>query len=404
MNSHDNQAELGTPMDSSTPNQRSEKSRQERNRQRVQAESVFARFLWFFTSVAFVLCIWKVGPQIIEDYQYSMVKGKIRAEYENAVEILDENPLGGVSEAYQLVAQKIRPSVVSVKALKKGKRSSNGRRRVPPSDGLGSGVIMSEEGYILTNEHVISDAFRIEVTLFDRRVYEATVVGNADKYNDLAVLKIEATDLVPAQWGDSDELEVGSIVWAIGSPFGLDQSVTSGIISAKNRYDQKFPQQELLQTDAAVNPGNSGGPLVDAQGQVVGINASIYGDQFQGISFAVPSVQAKFVYEETLEQGYVDRGRLGVEPAAVFQKDAQRLGLPDIAGAKLRFVETGSPAHSGGLQVDDVVRQWNGKRIEDYHMLYRYVSMTPPGSLARVTIIRDGLEQDLDIRVGKLPR
>ena len=208
--------------------------------------------------------------------------------------------------------------------------------------------------------------------------------------------------MVPAQWGDSDQLEVGSIVWAIGSPFGLDQSVTSGIISAKNRYDKNSPQQELLQTDAAVNPGNSGGPLVDAQGRVVGINASIYGDQFQGISFAVPSIQAKFVYEATIENGYVPRAWLGVEPVAVYQRDISRLGLPDINGAKLHDVQRDSPADTGGLRVNDVVRTWNGNDIDDYHKLYRYVSMTPPNSLARVKIIREGVEHDLDIRVGDL--
>ena len=173
---------------------------------------------------------------------------------------------------------------------------------------------MSEEGFILTNEHVVRGAEEIQITLYDRRVYQAKLIGQADSYNDLAVLKIDADDLVPAEWGDSDSLEVGSIVWAIGSPYGLDQTVTSGIISAKNRYDRNQPQQELMQTDSAVNPGNSGGPLVDAMGRVVGINTSIYGEQFQGISFAVPSVQAKFVYEETIKKGYVRRGILGAIP------------------------------------------------------------------------------------------
>ena len=388
----------GTPHRIRERERRTESVPTKRPPQRREGESFIARFFWFTASAAFVLCVWKIGPEVLENYQYSLTKGKIRAEYENAIEMLDSNPLQGVSDAYQLVAQKIRPSVVSVQALKGTSIAEDDSRFI--ENGQGSGVIMSSEGYILTNEHVVRDARSIEVTLYDRRVYRAKVVGQADKYNDLAVLKIEANGLIPAEWGDSDDLDVGSIVWAIGSPFGLDQTVTSGIISAKNRYDRRAPQQELLQTDAAVNPGNSGGPLVDSMGRVVGINTSIYGEQFQGISFAVPSVQAKFVYEETLKQGYVSRGILGVQPTAVYQRDAQEFNLPDIQGALLRRVEFNSPARKGGLKRNDVIRSWNGMAIDDFHKLYRFVSMTEPGSIARVKIIRSGLEKTLDIKVG----
>lgn len=368
--------------------------------QPVAKEGMFSRLTWFFASAALVLCIWRIGPEILESYYYAAAKGEARAEYENALELLDDNPLGGVSQAYELVAQKIRPSVVSVQATKPtGRTANNGRARFVES-GQGSGVIMSDEGYILTNEHVIRNSTKILVTLFDRRVYEAKVVGEADEYNDLAILKIEGGDLVPAQWGDSDELEVGSIIWAIGSPFGLDQTVTSGIISAKNRYDRQQPQQELLQTDAAVNPGNSGGPLVNSQGRVVGINTSIYGKQFQGISFAVPSVQAKFVYDETLKRRYVARGFLGAEPAAVYQRDAEQLGLPDIQGAILSRIEYNSPAMRSGLRTYDVVRTWNGQEVDDFKKLYRFVAMTEPDSVAEVEIFRDGKLQTLDVRVG----
>ena len=389
---------VGAPQPNRERVQRHEASRTSRNPRRNEGESFIARFFWFTASAAFVLCVWKIGPEVLENYQYSLTKGKIRAEYENAVEMLEDNPLQGVSDAYQLVAQKIRPSVVSVQAIKGEAVAEDQSRFI--ENGQGSGVIMASEGYILTNEHVVRDARIINVTLYDRRVYEARVVGKSDKYNDLAVLKIDANGLIPAEWGDSDDLDVGSIVWAIGSPFGLDQTVTSGIISAKNRYDRRAPQQELLQTDAAVNPGNSGGPLVDSMGRVVGINTSIYGEQFQGISFAVPSVQAKFVYEETLKQGYVPRGILGVRPTAVFQRDATRLNLPDIQGALLRQVDFDSPAMKGGLKRNDVIRSWNGDSIDDYHKLYRFVSMTEPGSIARVKIIRRGQEKTLDVKVG----
>lgn len=377
-------------------------STQTTNRAPVRRESAFSSLTWFCASAALVLCVWRIGPEIMESYYYAAAKGEARGEYENALDLLKDNPLGSVSQAYELVAQKIRPSVVSVQATKPSdQNANNGRRRARfVESGQGSGVILSEDGYILTNEHVIRNASKILVTLSDRRIYEAKVVGEADQYNDLAVLKVDGDDFVPAEWGDSDQLEVGSIVWAIGSPYGLDQTVTSGIISAKNRYDRKQPKQELLQTDAAVNPGNSGGPLVDSRGRVVGINTSIYGEQFQGISFAVPSVQAKFVYDETLKRRYVARGFLGAEPIAVYQRDAEQLGLPDIQGAILSRIEYDSPAMRSGLRIYDVVRTWNGQAVDDFKKLYRFVAMTEPDSVAEVEIFRDGKLQTLDVRVG----
>ena len=367
-----------------------ESSKRRRVKRTTLAEELFARLFWVASSALLILMIWKVGPILVENYRYSAVKGKIRAEYENAVQQLQENPLRGVSNAYELVAQKIRPSVVSVKAI----RAAN------DSAGQGSGVIMSETGFIITNEHVVREAQFIEITLHDRRVYQAQIVGQTDIYNDLAVLKIDAADLQPAQWGNSDDLEVGSIVWAIGSPFGLDQTVTSGIVSAKNRYDKRAPKVELLQTDAAVNRGNSGGPLVDAKGNVVGINTSIFGSEFLGISFAIPSVQARFVYDQTISKGYVSRGFLGAIPSAVYQRHSIQLGLPDVNGARLTTISGDTPAERSGLQVNDVVRSWNGLEIRNHNMLYRYVSMTTPGHVADVEIIRAGQERHLQIRVG----
>lgn len=371
---------------------------EQRQRYRQSSDSVIARLFWFLASAGFVFCIWKIGPNVLESYQYSLVKGKIRAEYDHAVEQLQTDPLANVSEAFELVAQKIRPSVVSVRAIKSGTSNSRGNRFI--ENGQGSGVIMSEDGHIMTNEHVIRNAKRIEVTLYDRRVFTAKVVGQADDYNDLAVLKIDASNLVTAEWGNSDDLQVGSIVWAIGSPFGLDQTVTSGIISAKNRYDSDTPYQELLQTDAAVNPGNSGGPLVDSMGRVVGINTSIYGEKFQGISFAVPSVQARFVFEQTLEKGYVSRGMLGARPDAVFQRHVENFKLPDINGALLTEVRPDSPAMQSGLRRNDVIRTWNGQVVDDYNKLFRYVSMTEPNTNATVEIYRNGQPRILEVQVG----
>ena len=363
------------------------------------APGFFGRIVWLCVAAAFVLILWYAGPEIAEKYQFAMTRGEIRAKYENAVEELKDRPLSSVSMAYQLVAQKVKPSVVSIRSLHEAKPDPRMQGRSPGREGLGqgSGVIMSDEGYILTNAHVVKDARAIEIVLHDRRSYMATQVGKSDVPNDLAVLKIDAPDLIPADWGDSDDLEVGSIVWAIGSPYGLEQSVTSGIVSAKNRFDESNPQQSLLQTDAAVNPGNSGGPLVNAEGKVVGINTAIYGDKFQGISFAVPSVVAKWVYEQITSKGFVNRGRLGVRPLPVFQRDVDRLGLPDIDGAMIQFVEEKSPSAAAGLRRYDVIRKWDGKPITTYGNLYRFVAMTEPNQTVQVELIRDGQLYQVDV-------
>ena len=365
------------------------------------------RLFWFSGTALIAIFAWHMMPQVIEDYQYAMTKGRIRAEYENAVLLLQDNPLESVSNAYELVAQKIRPSVVSIQTTVEAKRESQDlllpRSFQPSMRGQGSGVIVSAEGYILTNAHVVKDAKSINIILHDRRSFAAQQVGRVDEMNDLAVLKIDAPDLVPAEWGDSDALDVGSIVWAIGSPFGYDQSVTSGIVSAKNRIRRFNDQpmnvhQQMLQTDAAVNPGNSGGPLVNAQGQVVGINTAIHGKQFQGISFAVPSVIARYVFEKTVEYGYVSRSIIGVRVSAVFQRHLEQLELPDIDGALVMHVERNYPASKAGLQTNDVIRSWNGVPIGDYGMLYRLADMTEPNTEVTLSIWRDGQERDVILR------
>ncbi len=354
----------------------------------------FMRFFWFLSGVTLLLISWYLVPQMIERYQYAVTKGKIRAEYENAVQLLEQQPLESVSNAYELVAQKVRPSVVSIQTA------------VPTQSflrnmaGQGSGVIINSAGHILTNAHVIEGAEQIRVVLHDRRSFKATQVGEVDVLNDLAVLKIDADNLLPAEWGESEKLNVGSIVWAVGSPFGYDQTVTSGIISAKDRMRSGNGHQQMLQTDAAVNPGNSGGPLVDSQGRVVGINTAIHGEQFQGISFAVPSEIAKFVFDQVIDKGYVDFGILGAFPEPVFQNDADRLSLPDINGALIREVISDSPADNAGLQKNDVVRSWNGKPIVAHGNLFRFVDMTTPNTKIRLTVLRNGKERELEIIVG----
>ena len=360
----------------------------------------------------FFLAFWFVGPKIVEEYQYAATKGRLRAEYENAVVILDDDPLKKVSMTSRLIAHRVKPSVVSILTQKEGEsvRDQNGNLRIfgGPVEGFGSGVIVSTDGYIVTNAHVVDQALKTTVQLHDRRQYTAVIIGR-DRISDIAVLKIEADDLIPGVWGDSDLLDVGSIVWAVGSPYRYQQTVTSGIISAKDRAGNENPNggggraQSLLQTDAAVNPGNSGGPLVNSSGNIVGINTSIFGKTFQGISFAVPSSTARFVYEQIRENGKVTRGYLGVVPLEVQHFHAIDLSLPDLDGALLSHVEPNSPAWLAGLRPRDVVRTWNGDPIPNYNSVFRLAEMSPPGSQVDVTLIRDGSEQQAQITIGQVP-
>lgn len=337
--------------------------------------------------------VWFIGPRLVEEYHYAAALGRTRGEFENAVSQLEKQPLSNVSQAYQLVAQRIRPSVVSINAIKSSRDGS----------GLGSGVIMSENGYVMTNAHVLENAKRFYVELHDRRRYAADLIG-MDSISDLALLKIDAPNLIPAKWGESDDVNVGSIVWAIGSPYGFQQTVTSGILSGKDRPgDPDHQKQSLLQTDAAVNPGNSGGPLVDSQGHVIGINTSIFGETFQGISFAVPSATAKFVYEELVKNGVVTRGYLGVYPAEVEFRDFARLQLPDLDGAKLAEVVPGSPAYQAGIRKNDIIRSWNGMEVKEFKNLFRFAEMTKPNTRVKVALLRNGEERQTEVTVGQLP-
>ncbi len=360
---------------------------------RQSGSGVLGGMYFLAASAALMFGFWFIGPRLVEEYHYAAALGKARAEYDNAVEKLSSQPLTNVSQAYQLVAHKVKPSVVSVSAVKRPSEGS----------GLGSGVVMSTDGYILTNAHVLDGASKYIVELPDRRHYTAKLIG-ADLVSDLALLKINAPGLIPADWGNSDEAEVGSIVWAVGSPYGFQQTVTSGILSGKDRPgDKRQFKQNLLQTDAAVNPGNSGGPLVDSQGRVIGINTSIFGETFQGISFAVPSKTAIFVYNELKEDGRVTRGYLGAVPDAVSFYDSQRFQLPDLNGAKLTSVRRGSPAYRAGIRRNDVIRSWNGTEIKEFRKLYRMAEMTEPYTTVKVTLYRDGLEQQTQVTVGEFP-
>lgn len=272
------------------------------------------------------------------------------------------------------------------------------------SQSLGSGFIISKDGYILTNHHVIKDADEIIVRLSDRRELDAKLVG-ADETTDLAVLKVEAKNLPTVKLGDSDKLDVGEWVLAIGSPFGFDYSVTAGIVSAKGRslpHDNYVP---FIQTDVAINPGNSGGPLFNLAGEVVGINSQIYtrSGGFMGVSFAIPINVALNVSEQLKSSGRVSRGWLGVMIQEVNKELAESFGLNRAAGALVAQVMPGSPAESAGLESGDIITHFNGKAIEMSSDLPHEVGRLKPDSKARLDVVRNGKPKKITVTIGQLP-
>jgi serine protease Do len=229
---------------------------------------------------------------------------------------------------------------------------------------------------------------------------------------DIAVLKIDAGNLIAAEWGDSDKLEVGDLVWALGSPYGLEHSLTFGIISAKSRrsgsYVSRSPYQEYLQTDAAVNPGNSGGPLVNIEGQIVGINAAIFGPSYQGISFSIPSALAREKYDELRAKGHIDRAWLGISPLDVPEDVRKKYGLGLGEGVFVGKVEAGAPAGRSGIQKGDVILKWNDHVATDPTLLSRAIAATEIGSTAKLVLVRrDGNDKkklSLDVPVERRPK
>lgn len=283
--------------------------------------------------------------------------------------------------------------------------SPPGRR--PPTRSLGSGFIISKDGFILTNNHVVEGASEIVVRFSDRRELVAELVG-ADARADLAVLKVESDDPLPAvTLGESEDLKVGEWVLAIGSPFGFDYSVTAGIVSAKGRSlptAQNENYVPYLQTDVAINPGNSGGPLFNLDGEVVGINAQIFSNSggFMGVSFAIPIDVALDVADQLRTDGRVSRGWLGVVIQSVNRALAESFGLERPYGALINQVLEGSPAQKGGLQAGDVITRFNGRTIERSQELPHFVGRVRAGATAEVELVREGKQITMDIVVGEL--
>mgnify|MGYP003582756375 FL=1 len=267
--------------------------------------------------------------------------------------------------------------------------------------GVGSGFIVSADGYVMTNAHVVDGADEVIVTLTDKREFKAKIVGT-DKRTDVAVVKIEAGGLPAVRIGDINRLRVGEWVMAIGSPFGLENTVTAGIVSAKQRDTGDY--LPFIQTDVAINPGNSGGPLINMRGEVVGINSQIYSRSggFMGISFAIPIDEAMRVSEQLRASGRVTRGRIGVQIGQVTRDVAESLGLGKQQGALVTGVEAGSPAEKAGIEAGDIITRFDGKAIEKIADLPRMVGNTKPGTKSTVTVFRRGSTRDLSIQIAEI--
>lgn len=398
-------------------------------------------------------------PSTLEFSRYSWHRGQLRAEYDVAGEQLKAVSNDNLAWLSQTVARRVCPSVVHITLnrldLDRSEEDSPGslipslspfRRSMV---GQGSGVIVDKRGYILTNYHVINDEAdrlstkgRIQVALPDERVCIADLIG-FDAIRDLAVLKIDADGLFPIVWGNSEQIEVGAPVWAVGSPFGLSGSITFGILSGKHRLDltgtsydeQRIPRKDrhisarysnLMQSDVAVNPGNSGGPLVDSRGELIGINTAIIGEAYRGVSFSIPSSIARVVFEQILESGRVSRGWLGVELVRVSEwkrEQAELLALAsgeefdekeiDLAKEKSkepvrgavvrRIVSEDSPAALAGLQIGDLIYQFNELPIKGVEQLIFEISKSPVGGKIKLMINRSGETQSIEVVIGERP-
>lgn len=325
------------------------------------------------------------------------------------------------------VAEAVLPSVVNISTIKTEKiadRSFNpyyddplfrrffGDRfrgqqapRERKSRSLGSGVIVSSEGYILTNTHVVKNADKIKVVLADKREFVGKIIGN-DQKTELSVIKIDAENLSPIDVGNSDDLRVGELVFAIGNPFGLRQTITMGIVSAVGRANVGIAEYEdFIQTDVAINPGNSGGALVNVRGELVGINTAIFSTTggSQGIGFSIPSNMAKVVMSSLIETGKVIRGWLGVSVQPITPELARQFQLEKDFGTLVAEVIEGSPAEEAGLMRGDVIVEFNGRQVDEPYHLRNIVAGTLPGETIEMKVIRDGDVETLMVTIGELP-
>ena len=419
-------------------------------KQPTAASLLLSTFLSLVVVLVLLVALRTLLPSMLEFSRYAWHRGELRAEYEMAGQQLERVSWEGLNHVSQTVAKRISPSVVHITmsleredsdpSLEEMVRSAPRRSKV----GQGSGIIVDNRGYILTNFHVLDDGSQINVILADERTCVAELIG-FDKLTDLAVLKINASDLFPICWGDSDKLEIGSPVWAVGSPFGLTGSVTFGILSSKHRLDLSGTSYEdpirnplarggkqkasprysdLMQSDVAVNPGNSGGPLVNGAGEMIGVNTAIIGESYRGVSFSIPSNIAKSVFTQILETGKMRRGWMGI----ILEKASDKRGakpsklsypvdwlsesddestsdeakLP-IRGAVVRSIMENSPASLSGIRVGDTIKGMNDLHIKGVEDLIFAIGKSPVGSKVVFAIDRNGETIQIETIVGERP-
>lgn len=340
-------------------------------------------------------------PSFVARIHYAKTRAEIAAIRDAALGA----ELAPVGKLFTTLARVIGPAVVNVSSKRRivsladeiaalaGAAPQGGE-----DESFGSGVVIGSDGTIVTNYHVVARSDSIEVALADGRRFTADLVG-ADAATDIAVLKIAADRLPTAAWGDSDTMQVGEMVWAIGNPFGLDRTLTYGIVSAVGRRGVlENPLQEFLQTDAAINPGNSGGPLVDVHGHVMGITTAIVGKDYSGIGFAIPSNTARRVTEEILKTGHVERGYLGMA-----LRDQQPTA-PGGSRAVVVAVEPRSPAALAGIAPGDVITSFDGEAIDEAAQLVLLLTRAPVGTEVPLDIVRAGVPLELSVRIGRRPR
>ncbi|MBO0721190.1 MAG: DegQ family serine endoprotease [Blastocatellia bacterium] len=336
--------------------------------------------------------------------------------------------MAGMTASFAPIVKNAQPAVVSITSTKVvkvsdgdegssplyddplfrqffGERNHSGKPRSQREQGLGSGVIVSPDGYILTNNHVIDGANEIKVYTSDKRELNARVIG-ADPKTDIAVVKVDRQNLPTLSFADSSQVQVGDIALAIGNPFGVGQTVTMGIISATGRGNLGIEDYEdFIQTDAAINPGNSGGALINSSGQLIGINTAILSRAGgnQGVGFAVPANLARTVMNQLLKNGKVVRGYLGVMIQGVTPDIARAFNLPDTNGALIGEVTTNSPGAKAGLAQGDVITELNGERVSDSRELRLKISQFAPGTAIKLKVLRDGNPRDVTVTLGELP-
>jgi serine protease Do len=415
------------------------------SRQPTAASLLLSTFLSLVVVLVLLVALRFMLPSMLEFSRYAWHRGQLRAEYEMAGQQLERVSWEGLNHISETVAKRTNASVVHITMSAEASEPDNFYEdaSVPsrrPKVGQGSGIIADTLGHIVTNYHVLDEGSKIHVILADERTCVAQLVG-FDKLTDLAVLKINADELFPITWGDSDCIEVGSPVWAIGSPFGLTGSITFGILSSKHRLDlsgtsyddsirNAFPRgakrkasakySDLMQSDVAVNPGNSGGPLVNGRGEMIGINTAIIGESYRGVSFSIPSNVVRSVFNQILETGKMRRGWIGVELAKASQsttelqpttantdsndlRDIVDLARLPLRGAVVRGLVDKSPASRAGLQVGDTIVEINGLKIRGVEDLIFEIGKSPVGSKVQLTIDREGERIAIEITVGERP-